>query len=92
MDVEIILLLLAVILAAFSCYTASWFNIQKLKSNDLHNLEQKISSSETRVTERLETVAEEINCKLKNMDGKLSDARERLKKVEGDVTWLKRGG
>lgn len=91
MDVEIALLLLTVIIAAFGCYAASWFNIQKLKANDLHNLEQKISASEGRVTERLEIVAEEINCKLKTMDGKLSDARERLKKVEGDVTWLKRG-
>jgi len=90
-DVETILLLLAVLIAAFSCYAVSWFNLQKLKANDLHILEKKIQLSEKRVTDRLEIVADEINDKIGSMDGKVSDARERLKKVEGDVTWLKNG-
>lgn len=90
MDVEIILLFLTVLIAAFSCYAASWFNLQTLKANDLHNLELKISASEKRVTDRLETVADEIIVNINNIEKQLSDARERLKKLEGDVTWLKR--
>lgn len=92
MDVEIVLLFLAVVIAAFSCYAATWLNIQKLKANDLHDLEKKIHAAEKRVTSRFEIVADEINDKMDTMDGKVSDARERLKKVEGDVIWLKRGG
>lgn len=92
MNVEVILLFLAVVIAAVSCYLASWFNLQKLKANDLHNLEQKICTAEKRVTNRFETVVEGLKSRIDGLDDKLSDAREQMKKLEADVRWLKRGG
>jgi len=91
MDAEIVLLLLTVLIAAFSCYAASWFNLQRLKANDLHNLEEKICITEKRVTNRFETVAEGLSDRIDGLDGKVSDAREQMKKLEADVRWLKRG-
>jgi len=92
MNVETLLLLLTVLIAAVSSYVAAWFNLQKLKANDLHNLEQKICTAEKRVTGRLEVVADDIKDNINKLEKQLSDARERLKQVEGDVKWLKRGG
>lgn len=92
MDVEIVLLFLAVVITAFSCYAASWFSLQKLKANDLHNLEHKICTAEKRVTNHFEAVAEGLSDRIDGLDDKVSDAREQMKKLEADVKWLKRGG
>ena len=91
MNIETLLLLLTVLIAAVSSYVAAWFNLQKLKANDLHDLEQKICTAEKRVTNRFETVVEGLKGRIDGLDEKLSDAREQMQKLEADVKWLKRG-
>ncbi len=82
-------MIISVFVALLSCFLGCWFRIKTIENNDLHALEGKIHAVEKRVTNRFETVAEEINNRLDDLNNKVADARERLKKLEGDVIWLK---
>ncbi len=88
-DLALFIMIVSVFVTLLSCFIGCWFRIKTIENNDLHALEGKIHAVEKRIMIRLETVSEETNNRLDDLNNKLADARERLKKLEGDIIWLK---